>query len=95
MIQSTFGSPCEPISVTEPGTNGFDSGIRPTVNGTAPTTLNYTVKDNTTAIWFYENSTCGDGGVGGININDSSTETLLGFSVSRTGFHPDVFWSGS
>jgi plastocyanin len=80
VIQSTFAAPCEPISASTPGSNGFDSGVRPAINGTAQTTLNYTVQDNTTAIWFYENSTCGEGGVGAINANDSSTETLLGFS---------------
>ena len=82
VVQSDFGSPCVPISVSVPGFNGFNSGPRPAANGSTPTSLNYTIQDNSTAIWFYDDSTCGEGGVGGININDSSTETLLGFSVS-------------
>ena len=82
VIQSQFAQPCIPASDFTPGFNGFNSGVRPTTNGTAPTFLNITIADNSTAIWFFENSTCSDGGVGVINANDSSTETLDGFSVS-------------
>ncbi|KAF7792732.1 hypothetical protein EIP86_003830 [Pleurotus ostreatoroseus] len=80
VIQSQFDEPCIPASVFTPGFNGFDSGPRPTANGSAVTFLNVSITDNTTAIWFYENSTCAQGGVGVINANDSSTETLAGFS---------------
>ena len=61
--------------------NGFNTGPRPANNGTSITTFELTITDNTTTIWFFENSTCAQGGVGGININDSSTETLAGFVV--------------
>lgn len=81
VIQSQFAAPCIPEAVFTPGANGFNSGLRPTNNGSAVTFLNVTIADNTTAIWFYENSTCALGGVGVINANDSSTETLAGFSV--------------
>lgn len=45
------------------------------------TTFEVPITDNSTTIWFFENSTCAEGGVGGINVNDSSTETLAGFTV--------------
>jgi hypothetical protein len=31
--------------------------------------------------WFYDYNTCGEGGVGVINNNESSSETLAGFTV--------------
>jgi hypothetical protein len=55
---------------------------RPANNGTSMTTFEVPITDNTTTIWFFENSTCAQGGLGGININESSTETLAGFIVS-------------
>ncbi|TFK74573.1 hypothetical protein BDN72DRAFT_833063 [Pluteus cervinus] len=78
--QSTFGSPCTPAHVTNATINGFDSGFRDTVNGTAVTTLSVTITDPDTPIWFYDANTCSEGGVGAININSSSDETLAGFS---------------
>ncbi|RPD57982.1 hypothetical protein L226DRAFT_228888 [Lentinus tigrinus ALCF2SS1-7] len=76
--QSTFASPCIPAHDTNVTINGFDSGFRDTVNGTAITNLVVPITDNGT-IWFYDANTCAAGGVGGINVNDSSTETLDGF----------------
>ncbi|KJA28915.1 hypothetical protein HYPSUDRAFT_155068 [Hypholoma sublateritium FD-334 SS-4] len=77
--QSTFSSPCIPAHITNQTINGFDSGFRDTDNGTAITTLTFTVTDPNTTVWFYDANTCSQGGVGGININESSTETLDGF----------------
>ncbi|KAI0663949.1 hypothetical protein C8Q70DRAFT_1041757 [Cubamyces menziesii] len=77
-IQSTFASPCIPAHDTNITINGFNSGFRPAGNGTAITNLPVTISTNDT-IWFYDAATCAIGGVGGININDSSTETLAGF----------------
>ncbi|KAI0326355.1 hypothetical protein GY45DRAFT_1329084 [Cubamyces sp. BRFM 1775] len=77
-IQSTFASPCIPAHDTNITINGFNSGLRPTNNGTAITNLPVTISTNDT-IWFYDATTCAIGGVGGININDSSTATLAGF----------------
>ena len=85
MTQSTFASPCIPAHDTNITINGFDSGFRDTVNGTAITNLVVPITDNST-IWFFDVNTCARGGVGGINVNDSSTETLDGFRVS-----PSVF----
>jgi hypothetical protein len=31
--------------------------------------------------WFYDYNTCGEGGVGVINNNESSSQTLAGFTV--------------
>ncbi|KDR75683.1 hypothetical protein GALMADRAFT_140303 [Galerina marginata CBS 339.88] len=77
--QSTFASPCVPAHTTDSTINSFDSSFRQTDNGTAITQLSVTVPDNTSTIWFYDSNTCGLGGVGGININGSSDETLDGF----------------
>ncbi|KAH9855917.1 hypothetical protein C2E23DRAFT_882678 [Lenzites betulinus] len=77
-IQSTFAAPCIPAHDTNSTINGFNSGDRPTNNGTAITNLPVTITTNDT-IWFYDASTCAIGGVGGINVNESSTETLDGF----------------
>ncbi|KAI0629437.1 hypothetical protein C8Q77DRAFT_1065487 [Trametes polyzona] len=77
-IQSTFASPCIPAHDTNVTINGFNSGLRPTNNGTAITNLPVTITTNDT-IWFYDETTCAEGGVGGINVNESSTETLDGF----------------
>ncbi|GJE91421.1 hypothetical protein PsYK624_075710 [Phanerochaete sordida] len=80
LIQSEFDAPCVPLHDHNVTLNGFDTGPRPANNGSSPTTFELPITDNTTTIWFYENSTCAEGGVGGININDSSTETLDGFT---------------
>ncbi|KAH9944777.1 hypothetical protein B0H21DRAFT_445078 [Amylocystis lapponica] len=80
--QSSFSQPCIPAIDSSPSFNGFDSGLRLASNGSNVTFLpvpllpeNYNV-----TMWFYDASTCGEGGVGVINPNDSSTETLAGFS---------------
>lgn len=83
--QSTFGSPCVPAHITDSTINGFDSAFRDTDNGTAITQLTVPISDNTTTIWFFDFNTCALGGVGGININESSTATLDGFVVCFTG----------
>ncbi|KAG6828252.1 hypothetical protein H0H92_008640 [Tricholoma furcatifolium] len=77
--QSAFSSPCVPIHKTNVTVNGFDSSFRDAGNEQAVTTLPVTINDNITTIWFYDSNTCAEGGVGGININSSSTETLAGF----------------
>lgn len=61
--------------------NGFDSSFRNAGNGTAITNLPVTVTDPNTTIWFFDYNTCGLGGVGGINVNESSYQTLAGFQV--------------
>ncbi|KAI0338335.1 hypothetical protein BDW22DRAFT_1362933 [Trametopsis cervina] len=77
--QADFAAPCIPLSFHNSSVNGFNSGERPANNGTTVTTLEVPITDNTTTFWFYDNDSCGDGGVGGININQTSTETLDGF----------------
>ena len=84
-IQSTFASPCIPAHDTNATINGFNSGFRDTVNGTAITNLPVQITDNST-IWFFDFNTCAEGGVGGININETSTETIDGFRVSNISF---------
>ncbi len=32
-------------------------------------------------LWFFDYNTCGEGGVGAINVNESSSQTLEGFEV--------------
>ncbi|KAF8911519.1 hypothetical protein CPB84DRAFT_1722805 [Gymnopilus junonius] len=77
--QSTFASPCVPAHITDSTINGFDSAFRDTVNGSAVTQLTVPISDNTTTIWFFDFNTCSIGGVGGINVNSSSNQTLDGF----------------
>ena len=82
VIQSTFAEPCIPIHETNKTINGFSSGLRDTVNGTAKTTLAIEVKaaggENDT-IWFFDMWGCGEGGVGAINANDSDWENFDAF----------------
>ncbi|KAF8176534.1 hypothetical protein BJ912DRAFT_930640 [Pholiota molesta] len=77
--QSTFAGPCIPAHDTDQTINGFDSGFRDTDNGTAITQLRFTVTDPNNTIWFFDWNTCAQGGVGGMNVNESSFETLDGF----------------
>ncbi|KAG6846237.1 hypothetical protein H0H93_015124, partial [Arthromyces matolae] len=77
--QSTFAAPCVPIHDTNVTINGFDSSFRNAGNEQAITTLQVTIDDSNDPIWFYDYNTCSKGGVGVININASSTETLQGF----------------
>ncbi|KAF8070738.1 hypothetical protein FPV67DRAFT_1448419 [Lyophyllum atratum] len=79
VTQSTFASPCIPAHDTDSTINGFDSSFRNAGNGTAITNLPYTVTDANTTIWFYDFNLCSQGGVGAINVNESSTETIDGF----------------
>ena len=72
-----FVQPCVPAHDSDPTINGFISGFRP-----VGTNLTVNITDPNTTIWFYDANTCGEGGVGGININDTSGQTLEGFVVS-------------
>ncbi|TFK44913.1 hypothetical protein BDQ12DRAFT_695253 [Crucibulum laeve] len=78
--QSTFASPCTAAHFTNETINGFDSGFRNAGNKSAITTLEVPITDNTTTIWFFDWNTCAQGGVGGVNINDSTLETLDGIT---------------
>jgi len=81
VIQSTFAEPCLSIHESNSTLNGFNSGLRNAVNGTANTTLAVEVTEvgpNTT-IWFYDLWGCGQGGVGAINANDSDWENFDAF----------------
>jgi hypothetical protein len=82
-IQSTFSSPCIPAHDTDVTINGFDSGFRNTTPGTSGTILSVPIleQNQNETFWFYDFNTCGQGGVGAINNNESSTETLAGFVV--------------
>ncbi|KAF4620831.1 hypothetical protein D9613_000877 [Agrocybe pediades] len=75
--QSTFAAPCVPAHLTNSTINGFDSGPRNTVNGTAITNMPVPVTTNDT-IWYFDINTCAQGGVGVVNVNDSTLETLDG-----------------
>ncbi|KAJ6497691.1 Le.flp1-like protein [Mycena sanguinolenta] len=81
--QSDFATPCIPLHDTNVTLNGFDTGIRPAGNGTSVT--NFVVVMNpdivNTTIWFYDQTTCGIGGVGVINPGNVSAtlQTIDGF----------------
>ncbi|KAN0130825.1 hypothetical protein V8E53_011500 [Lactarius tabidus] len=79
--QSTFSSPCIPAHDTNVTINGFDSGFRNTTPGTAGSILSVPIlaQNQNETFWFFDFNTCGQGGVGAINNNESSTETLAGF----------------
>ena len=81
--QSTFSSPCIPAHETNITINGFDSGFRNTQPGTAGSILSVPIiiQNENDTFWFFDHNTCGDGGVGVINNNESSSETLAGFVV--------------
>lgn len=91
VTQSTFAVPCIPAHDTNITINGFDSGFRPTDNGTAITIFSVPITDlnvNTT-FWFFDESpgACGSGAVGSINDNENGNETLAGFIVRD---HPNM-----
>ncbi|TFK23164.1 hypothetical protein FA15DRAFT_670774 [Coprinopsis marcescibilis] len=106
--QALFASPCIPANRVDTTINGFDSGFRDAGNFTAITTLPVPVTDPNTTIWFYDHNTCAEGGVGGVNINETSLETIDGFarnavrlngseateSVSRGGPRPTGIGNG-
>jgi hypothetical protein len=81
--QSTFDNPCIPAHETNTSINGFDSGFRYTEPGTAGTILSVPIIEQNAnqTFWFYDYNTCGEGGVGVINGNESSSQTLAGFTV--------------
>ncbi|KAI9507978.1 hypothetical protein F5148DRAFT_1376154 [Russula earlei] len=81
--ESTFAAPCIPAHETDPTINGFDSGFRYTQPGTSGTILTVPIINENAnhTFWFYDYNTCGSGGVGVINDNESSTETLAGFTL--------------
>ena len=84
VTQSLFASPCIPANLANSTINGFDSGFRDAGNFTAITQLSVPITpqiENQT-LWFYDYNTCGEGGVGGINVNDSDYENLEAFTVS-------------
>ncbi|KAA1476457.1 hypothetical protein DENSPDRAFT_785159 [Dentipellis sp. KUC8613] len=79
--QSTFDSPCIPAHDTNVTINGFNSQFRDAGNGTAITILAVPMlpQNVNETMWFFDYNTCGQGGVGVINDNETSTETLDGF----------------
>ncbi|OCH90589.1 hypothetical protein OBBRIDRAFT_793143 [Obba rivulosa] len=79
--ESSFAQPCTPINESITPMNGFDSNFRLAGNGSNPSILPVPIliQNVNTTFWFYDVNTCGEGGVGVINANDSSTETLAGF----------------
>jgi hypothetical protein len=81
--QSTFSNPCIPAHDTDVTINGFDSGFRNTTPGTAGSIMSVPIlqQNQNQTFWFFDFNPCGQGGVGVINDNESSTETLVGFVV--------------
>ncbi|KAJ7818174.1 hypothetical protein B0H14DRAFT_3474016 [Mycena olivaceomarginata] len=81
--QSTFAAPCIPAHETNITINGFDSSLRSAGNGTSVTNLvvimNPDIVNKT--LWFFDQTTCGIGGVGVINPGNVSAtlETIDGF----------------
>lgn len=86
--QSVFYAPCVPAHEANITINGFNSDFRNAGNFNAITILTVPIlpENVNTTMWFYDYNTCGEGGVGVINDNESSTETLAGFVVSVLNF---------
>ncbi|KAF8483752.1 hypothetical protein DFH94DRAFT_723938 [Russula ochroleuca] len=80
--QSTFSNPCIPAHETNVTINGFNSDFRNTQPGTSGSILTVPINEQNAndTFWFFDYNTCGEGGVGVINDNESSNETLAGFS---------------
>ncbi|EPQ55156.1 hypothetical protein GLOTRDRAFT_111142 [Gloeophyllum trabeum ATCC 11539] len=92
--QAVFSEPCIPAHDANITINGFDSGFRDAGNGTAITILSVPIlpENVNQTMWFYDYNLCGQGGVGVINDNESSYETLAGFErnairLNGTGAH--------
>ncbi len=83
VTQSLFATPCIPAHDANITINGFDSAFRDAGNGTAITilTVPITPEIENQTIWFFDYNTCGQGGVGGINVNESSFENTDAFIV--------------
>lgn len=81
--ESTFDNPCIPAHETDSSINGFDSGFRNTQPNTTGSILAVPIiiQNENDTFWFYDYNTCGEGGVGVINSNESSNQTLAGFTV--------------
>jgi len=78
-IQADFAAPCLFIHDHTPLENGFQSPFM-VVNGTAQTYPVPIVPANVnTTFWFFDYNTCGLGGVGVINQNASTDQTIDGF----------------
>ncbi|KAJ7928418.1 hypothetical protein B0H13DRAFT_1967157 [Mycena leptocephala] len=75
--------PCIPAHLTNASINGFNTDLRPAGNGTSitrfPIVMNPDIVNDT--LWFYDETTCGIGGVGVINPGNVSAtdETIDGF----------------
>ncbi|KAF5355186.1 hypothetical protein D9756_005475 [Leucocoprinus leucothites] len=79
VTQSLFAAPCIPAHDFNETINGFNSGLRDAGNYSAITNLQIPIEDSTTTIWYFDWNTCNVGGVGAINVNESSYETYDGF----------------
>ncbi|KAL0955877.1 hypothetical protein HGRIS_002076 [Hohenbuehelia grisea] len=79
--QSTFAAPCIRAHDSNITINGFDSGFRDAGNAQAVTNLPVPilVQNVNEPMWFFDWNTCADGGVGVINNDESSNETVAGF----------------
>ncbi|KAI0294368.1 hypothetical protein BC826DRAFT_342621 [Russula brevipes] len=80
--ESTFSGPCTPAHDTDVTINGFNSGFRNTQPNTTGTILSVPInrENENHTFWFFDYNTCGQGGVGAINNNESSSETVAGFA---------------
>ncbi|KIY68102.1 hypothetical protein CYLTODRAFT_351994, partial [Cylindrobasidium torrendii FP15055 ss-10] len=81
VTQSLFASPCVKANAANLTVNGFDSGFQnaSTIDPGYRFSVPITAAIENTTQWFFDYNTCGEGGVGGINVNESSWETLDGF----------------
>jgi len=81
VTRSDFATPCVPIHDSNITINGFDSSFRDAGDEQAITQLSVTITPDLAngTIWFFDFNTCGDGGVGGINVDSSSWQPFDAF----------------
>lgn len=70
--QSSFATPCIPAHDTNSSVNGFDTNFRNAGNGTSITQFVIIMNEDivNSTLWFYDQATCGIGGVGVINAGN-------------------------
>ncbi|ESK97339.1 extracellular serine-rich protein [Moniliophthora roreri MCA 2997] len=82
-IESSFAAPCVPVNIVNSSISGFNSGFRDISPGSSPSDRILAIPIINGTNWprpqfFFDYNTCGVGGVGVINPNNSALETIDG-----------------
>ncbi|KAJ7502961.1 hypothetical protein B0H11DRAFT_2360764 [Mycena galericulata] len=104
--QSSFANPCIPAHDTNSSVNGFNTDLRNAGNGTAITSFVIIMNPDivNTTLWFFDQNTCGIGGVGVINAGnvtatwqpyDAFVRNALRLNGTATSTHAPAATGGS